>query len=465
MKWSKYLLAVLASTASVQLAQAQTSSINYVTEVVTTYGGLWRSGNGAVVPGGVTSATKSTTRPDNSHMLLAFVANGVRYSTGVNDELLSFNGLPYTQARFFALPVESLNAPTSNTKAGFGQLYDGVDNGPSTPPPARTLAGYLADGPNGLDLGTGVANIPAGAMVLTLNGIDPASIGDGLPDVLVTQIAAPSGSADVFSCVNASGNVVGNTVSVVYNGSFPIVGEWVADFYEASSSSMTLSNGFTKTARDLRLWTADFSQFGITTANAGQVKQLRIQLNGDSDLAFVAYNMQSATILPVELTSFTAQPAPDGAVQLNWRTASEHNAEKFIVEAGQGERFTAIGEVAAAGNATSVRNYAFRHQPTEGGTWHYRLRQRDFDGRETFSAIRAVVVGAEAARGPLTLLPNPAHDLVQVLGAAPGTPVELLDATGRVRRRQTSGALSVEGLPAGIYLVRSGHRSARLVVE
>ncbi|RTQ44962.1 hypothetical protein EJV47_26705 [Hymenobacter gummosus] len=409
------------------------------------------------------SAPKSSTRPDNSHALLAFVANSVRYSTGVNDDLLANNGLAFTPAIFNSLPVETLNAPTSSTKAGFGQLYDGVDNGPSNPPPPRTLAGYLVDGPNGLDLGTGLANIPSGALVLTLNGINPASIGDGLPDVLVTQIASPSGSSDVFSCVDASGNVVGNTVSVVYNGSFPTVGEWLADFYEASSSPMGLSNGFTKTARDLRLWTADLSQFGITAENVSRVKQLRIQLNGDSDLAFVAYNKQSATILPVELVSFGARPAADGAVQLDWRTASERNAAAFVVEASHaGGPFAAVGEVAAAGNSTTARNYGFRHRPAAAGTWYYRLRQRDFDGKETLSEIRSVTTGKAEKLPPLSLLPNPAHDRVQVLGATAG-PVELLDATGRVLRRQP--AESGVGLPAGIYLVRNGRRSARLVVE
>lgn len=461
MKYSNYLLTALLLAAA-SAVQAQTTVVNHVTEVVTTYGGFWRSGNGAVVSGGITSATNNTTKPDNSHALLAFVANGVRYSTGVNDDLLRNQGLGFVTGDFHALPVETLGSPTSSTKAGFGQLYDGVDNGPSNPAPARTFAGYLADGPNGLDLGTGLANVPSGTMVLTLNGIKGTSVGDGLPDVLVTQIASPSGSADVFTCVDAAGNVVGNPVSVVYNGSFPVVGQWVADFYEASQSPMGLSNGFTKTQRDIRLWVADFSQFGITPETAGQVRQLRIQFNGDSDPAFIAYNMRSAVLLPVELTSFSARPAERG-VQLNWRTASERNAEKFVVEASRDERFEAVGEVAAAGNSTSPRDYAFRHQPAQEGTWHYRLRQRDFDGRETYSAVRTVVVGRAAQTGPLTLLPNPAHDWVQVLGAT--GPVELLDATGRVRRESVSGTLSVAGLPAGMYLVRAGRRSVRLVVE
>ena len=49
-----------------------------VTEVISDYGGYWKSGSGAINP----------IKPDNSHNLIAFSYNGVRYSTGVNDHLL-----------------------------------------------------------------------------------------------------------------------------------------------------------------------------------------------------------------------------------------------------------------------------------------------------------------------------------------------------------------------------------------
>jgi len=80
---------------------------------------------------------------------------------------------------------------TSNTKLALGQLYDGVDNGASNPAPVNSLALYLTDGPNGLNLGTGIANLPKGDLTFRVTNINPAAIGDGIPDILVTQIADP----------------------------------------------------------------------------------------------------------------------------------------------------------------------------------------------------------------------------------------------------------------------------------
>ena len=136
----------------------------------------------------------------------------------------------------------------------------------------------------------------------------------------MTQIAAPPtvDKSDIYSFLDAQGKVVGNSVKVTYVDGFPIVGNWVADFYEASQNPMTLASNFTNTPRPLRLWTAELSLFGITTANYDQIKKFQIALTGDSDLAFVAYNKQSVTVLPVELTSFGATRRPDGQVRLAW---------------------------------------------------------------------------------------------------------------------------------------------------
>ena len=88
-----------------------------VTEVITDYGGYWKSGSGAINP----------IKPDNSHNLIAFSYNGVRYSTGVNDHLLQTKGLPFVAGDFKALPVSSITgAINGNTKIGLGAMYDGV---------------------------------------------------------------------------------------------------------------------------------------------------------------------------------------------------------------------------------------------------------------------------------------------------------------------------------------------------
>ena len=86
------------------------------------------------------------------------------------------------------------------------------------------------------------------------------------------------------------------------------------------------------------------------------------------------------------------------------------------------------------------------------------------------SLLGTAAATAEAAS---TVFPNPAHGTASLaLPAAPvARPVLLLDATGRVLRRQLLPAqaitapLDLRGLPAGLYFVRCGGTTQRLAVE
>ncbi|NII28924.1 T9SS type A sorting domain-containing protein [Pseudoflavitalea sp. X16] len=257
-----------------------------VSEVITDYNGYWKSRQNSISP----------VKPDNSHNMLAFTFNGTRYSTGVNDALLTSRGDVFVPGDYRALQVYSIANPTNaNTKIGLGALYDGVHNGPSNPRPSNNIAQYLTDGINGLNLGTGIANLPAGEIMFALTGLQSQFIGDGIPDLLVTQIADPSSSADSYEFTDANGNRIGNKVDVVIN-TVPRVGVWVADFYDVNTNPMALIAGFTQTERNIRIWGADFSAFGINSSNVHDVVYFRIRISGDSDVAFVAYNNQAVSV-------------------------------------------------------------------------------------------------------------------------------------------------------------------------
>lgn len=102
---------------------------------------------------------------------------------------------------------------------------------------------------------------------------------------------------------------------------------------------------------------------------------------------------------------------------------------------------------------------------------------RDGPGRGTGYVAR--LAAGPLARQPkalgikqLAVWPNPSgRGTVQVQGPAPGQPVQLLDALGRVvanGRMPANGLLSLavpNALPAGLYLVRSAGQACRLVVE
>lgn len=168
--------------------------------------------------------------------------------------------------------------------------------------------------------------------------------------------------------------------------------------------------------------------------------------------------------LPVTLTSFQAVCAADGVV-VSWQTAAELNNAGFEVQRSfDGKQFSPVAFVDGAGTSTSGRTYSLTTETTTPATAYYRLRQRDYDGTASFSSVVALVCDAPAVR-QLVLTPNPARHAVQVVGGTGS--VQLLDLTGQVLRQQApdAGALNLQGLTPGLYIVRSGKATAKLLVE
>ncbi|MGI4869563.1 MAG: hypothetical protein ACRYFX_00110 [Janthinobacterium lividum] len=189
------------------------------------------------------------------------------------------------------------------------------------------------------------------------------------------------------------------------------------------------------------------------------------------------YGSNAVTItsapLPVELLTFTATLAGPAAVRLAWVTASEVNSQSFEVERSlDGRTFARIGTVAAAGSSSSARSYGLLDAQLPAGATllYYRLRQVDQDGTFRYSPVRAVALSGAAAG--LALFPNPAHGGAATLtGTQPGAVVTVLDALGRpvasviADAAGTAALVLPAGLATGVYVVRTGSKALRLLVE
>lgn len=418
-----------------------------ITGIVTDYNSYWSSSASSV----------NSVKPNNSHNLLAFTYNGTQYSTGVNDNALISHGQTFTQGDFWSLPLAGYSGSiNSNTKVGLGEMYDGVHNGKGSASYANTIATYLNDGIKGLDLGTCVANLPAGNISFLVSNIRAANIGDGIPDIIVTQVADPSGSADQYAFVNSSGAVIGQTKAVSFT-SIAAVGNWTADFYEASTNPMTLSSGFTNTDRPLRLWAADLSDFGITQANYSTIANFKISLSGNSDVAFVAYNNKTlsiATLLPVTLADFSAREA-EGKTVLNWITTNENGTDYFVIERStDGSTFTAIDTVKAKGSSTTRQQYTSLDQQLKAGATYYRLKIVDVDQHTAYSKTVLVTVKETGIK----LFPNPAVDRITVsYTSASVESIRIYNTSGilvqhkKTDRNSYQTSLDVSSFPKGIY--------------
>lgn len=182
--------------------------------------------------------------------------------------------------------------------------------------------------------------------------------------------------------------------------------------------------------------------------------------------------MRSASVLPVTLQSFTVQAVNNTAL-LQWETASEWNNDYFEIErSADGRSFAAIGRVQGNGTTNLAQQYSFTDDALLSGNNYYRLAQADMDGKITYSQIR--LLSLQAQGGTLKAFPNPVQSTlhIQLPQAASGQePLQLHTLTGVKVLVQPVPAgtlqmdVDISTLAAGIYFLRYGHQSKRIVKQ
>lgn len=294
-----YCIIFLSFFQSINTARAQ-----QVSEVITDFGGFWKSGVGAINP----------SYPNTGHNMLSFKYNTVVYSTGVDDSKLTANSITYTAGDFRAFPIATVGGTVTSGASIYIALasrYDGIPNGYSNPLPYLKIKDVLIDGVHGLDLGTGATNIPASALInFPISTVISSSISDAKPDIVVSQVASPTSTGDTLYFVDNTGTIVGSKISINWT-SINTLGTYYLDLYSLPNGSLCDTAHISGTAdkettREIRLVAFKLSDFGITTGNASNVAGFILKASGTSDPAFIAYNADAFTIpAPV----ITVQPA------------------------------------------------------------------------------------------------------------------------------------------------------------
>ena len=136
--------------------------------------------------------------------------------------------------------------------------------------------------------------------------------------------------------------------------------------------------------------------------------------------------------VPVELVNFKAKAVNKTAV-LTWQTASERNNQGFTIErSNDGTTYTTIGQVKGNGTTNTPHDYIFTDKDPSVNTNYYRLRQTDFDGKETVSPVVTVIFGKSGLIVRNTL----ATDAVElVVGDAAAVTVSIFNMVGHVMSR------------------------------
>jgi hypothetical protein len=165
------------------------------------------------------------------------------------------------------------------------------------------------------------------------------------------------------------------------------------------------------------------------------------------------------TPLPVTLTSFRLYQEDD-SVLIRWSTASEPNADKYIVAYSEDEhRFISIGEVKAKGDAFNQASYQIKHLPLKDGWAYYRLTAVDRDGQIKIYPPKAILL--KNGRSSIRIRPNPASsEVILSNNKAFIRSIQVYDMGGRLVRSYKINSndpeihLNVQGLPAGVFTIR-----------
>jgi len=165
--------------------------------------------------------------------------------------------------------------------------------------------------------------------------------------------------------------------------------------------------------------------------------------------------------LVAELTSFTGKITADENVQLNWTTASEQNNSHFDIEvSNDGVNFSLLSTVASKGNSTTDQQYDYLHNKPGFGTFYYRLKQTDLDGKFTYSKVISLTINADFVKA--TVYPVPAKNMITIQFEKPVDKGEIKIFSSdlrvvkyeRINNLAAKKDINISSLPAGIYFIR-----------
>jgi hypothetical protein len=119
--------------------------------------------------------------------------------------------------------------------------------------------------------------------------------------------------------------------------------------------------------------------------------------------------------LGVTFVDFSAE-ALDRNVLLRWSTASEINSDYFSIERSlDGENFTVIAQVQAAGSSQDQLDYEFVDVNVfmPNTQYYYRVKEVDFDGKFMYTELRLVQMNQQQSNH-IVVFPNPFSEILNV---------------------------------------------------
>ena len=184
-----------------------------------------------------------------------------------------------------------------------------------------------------------------------------------------------------------------------------------------------------------------------------------------SDISTGLYVLHFDGIIPVELTSFTAN-VDDKNVQLAWSTSTETNDSGFEIQRKSGNEYHTIAFIEGAGTTTEPQDYSYVDENLVPGNYNYRLKQVDFNGQYQYSDEISVEVTAPTEFVLNQNYPNPFNPSTKISFQVPVNEfvsLKVYDTLGKeistiAEDNFSAGSYTIKfdasRLPSGMYIAR-----------
>lgn len=164
--------------------------------------------------------------------------------------------------------------------------------------------------------------------------------------------------------------------------------------------------------------------------------------------------------LPLTMISYQVLMKNNNQVLNNWKTTNEINVSHYNIErSNNAQNFTTIGKVKA--NNKQENDYSFtddlKTNEQQLQTLYYRISGIDFDGRETYSAIKTI--SKRQLFNTVNIFPNPTKSLVNIECKESISKLLIIDYSGRVIKQLNNPAeqyqtINTQQFAKGIYVVQ-----------
>jgi len=182
--------------------------------------------------------------------------------------------------------------------------------------------------------------------------------------------------------------------------------------------------------------------------------------------------------LPVTLKNFLANLSSANTVKLSWTTTMEINCRSYSIERSiDGKIFTNAGTMDGSGNSSIEKNYSYSDDiaSIKNNTVYYRLKQTDFDGRNSYSKI--ISVRLKTAATGFTVSPNPFSSHVNInidWNKNEAANVKVISMNGKelvskniqfIKGTNYVSLNELSPLPAGMYIIQVNSNEGSLIKQ